>query len=80
LGYEQPNCRGLFIHSEAGNYQKSLPELDLSHIYLHWDLGGTSYGYVCEMMTDKETNYFKEYPLDSMKVSGIVSCKKGVRI
>jgi hypothetical protein len=32
------------------------------------------------MMTDKEAIYIKEYPLDSMKVSGTVSSKKSVHI
>jgi hypothetical protein len=57
-----------------------LGELDLSHAYFHWDLSSTANGYLWEMMAEKEVNYIKEYPLDSMKVSGIVSCKKGIRI
>jgi hypothetical protein len=32
------------------------------------------------MMTDKERICIKEYPLDSIKVSGIVSGQKGVHI
>jgi hypothetical protein len=31
-------------------------------------------------MTDKEVNYLKEYPLDCMKVSGIVRSKKDFQI
>jgi hypothetical protein len=37
-------------------------------------------GSVCEMMTYKEGIYIKEYPLDSMKVNGIIGRKKSVHI
>jgi hypothetical protein len=62
------------------NLSQSLPELDLSHAYLDWDLSHIAHGYVCEMMADKETNYVKEFGLDSMKVSRVVSSKKGAHI
>jgi hypothetical protein len=62
------------------NYKPTI-ELDLSHVYFHWDLSiSTANGYIWEMMAEKEANYIKEYPLDSMKVGGIVSCKKSVHI
>jgi hypothetical protein len=55
------------FNSDAWNYYQLLPELDLSPVYLHWDLSSTANGYVCEMMIDNEVIYIKEYPLDSMK-------------
>jgi hypothetical protein len=45
----------------GGNYCKLPPELDLSLVYLHWDLSDIAYDYVCEMMIDIEANYIKEY-------------------
>jgi hypothetical protein len=68
------------FNSDMDNYSHSLPELDLYHAYLHWDLTSIANGYICEIMADNDTNYIKEYPLDLMKVSGIVSSKKGVHI
>jgi hypothetical protein len=62
------------------NLDMSLPELDLSHAYFHWDLSIAADGYVCETMNDKEANYMKEYPLDLTKGSRIVSHKKSVHI
>jgi hypothetical protein len=43
------------FNRNPGNNIQSLPELDLSHIYLHLDLSSTiAYDYVRKMMTDKE--------------------------
>jgi hypothetical protein len=53
------------------NQDQRLPELDLCQAYLQWYRSPSAKGYVCEMMTDNNANYIKEYPLDSMKVSGI---------
>jgi Tfp pilus assembly protein PilP len=35
---------------------------------------------MCEMMARGDKDYVKEYPLDSMKVSGTINKKKSVRI
>jgi hypothetical protein len=68
------------FNSDTGNYSYLLTELDLYHAYLHWDLSSIANGYVCKMMGDNDTNYIKEYSLDLMKVSGIVSSKTSVHI
>jgi hypothetical protein len=68
------------FNSDAENYYQPRPEFHLSHVYFHLDLSSTANRYVCEIMTDKDAIYIKEYPLDSMKVSRIVSSKKGVHI
>jgi hypothetical protein len=62
------------------NCHHSLSELDLSCAYLNWDLGSNEYDYYCGMMTDKEGIYSKEYAIDNMKASEIMSRKKGVQI
>lgn len=41
------------------NYYHSLPELDLSHVYFHWDLNSTANGFVCEIVdngNDQQAN------------------------
>jgi hypothetical protein len=48
-------------------YYQPLPELDISHAYLHWDPRSTANDFVCEMMAGKEASYIKEGPLDSKK-------------
>jgi hypothetical protein len=70
-----------FYSFNGENCSHPLPELDLFHVDLHWNLRCyTANSYVCEMMTDKEGIYIKEYVIDNTKVSGIVSREKGFNI
>jgi hypothetical protein len=63
------------------NYYVSLPKLDLSHVFLHSNLSCyIANDYVCETMTENESFNFKEYPLDSMNESWMISSQKNVHI
>jgi hypothetical protein len=65
---------------DTGNYYDPLPELDLYQAYLAWGLTSIDNDYECQIMADNDTNYIKEYSLDSMKGYWIVSRKKSVHI
>jgi hypothetical protein len=70
----------LFSFNRGENYSQQRPELDLSHVYLHWGLSCTANSYVIEMMTAKKSICIKEYAIYNMKGSEIARSKKGVHI
>jgi hypothetical protein len=66
------------FNGDADKWDDPLPDLHLAHAYLHWNFNSAVEGIVCEMVTGENQNDIKEYRLDSKKVSGIISSKKGV--